>query len=72
MDPVSVEQQAALRKWTVEGEVPLVITIHRPAVTLRCGDGPEVRLTPKQVNALCCQLDDAEAYFLEEAPLTIS
>ncbi len=55
----------------VEGEVPLVITIHRPSVTLRCGDGPEVRLTPRQVNALCCQLDDAEAYFLEEPPETI-
>ncbi|WP_163511430.1 hypothetical protein [Fodinicola acaciae] len=64
-------KDSPLRVWKIDGEVPLVITIYRPAVTVRCGDGPEACLTPKQVNALCMQFDDAEAYFLDEAPQTI-
>ena len=53
----------ALRTWTIPGETPLTITVHRPAVTMRYGDGPEVELSPSQVQSLSARMVDAEDYF---------
>lgn len=57
-----------LRSWTIPGDNPLVITIHRPAVTIRYGDGPEVELSPSQVEKLSTRMDDAEAFFDSDDP----
>lgn len=58
----------ALRTWTIPGDTPLTITVHRPAVTMRYGDGPEVELNPSQVQSLSARMVDAEDYFDTEDP----
>ena len=61
----------AVRSWTIPGETPLTITVHRPAVTVQCGDGPEVALSPSQVEALGTRMVEAEDYFDSEDPETL-
>jgi hypothetical protein len=42
----------AVRTFTIKGETPLTITCYKPAITIRCGDGPEAELTPEQFDEL--------------------
>jgi hypothetical protein len=58
----------ALRTWTIEGATPFVVTLYKPAMTIRCGDGPESELTPKQVTLLSERLLNVEEYFDTEDP----
>jgi hypothetical protein len=57
----------AIRTWTIDGDVPLTFTIHEPAVTIRCGDGPEIQLSAKQVSELWDRFTDADDLFQTEA-----
>lgn len=50
----------AIHVWTIDGPTQLTITVHQPAVTMRCGDGPEVTMTPAQVALLTHRLNDAD------------
>ncbi|MGQ0838922.1 hypothetical protein [Actinokineospora sp.] len=52
-----------LRTWTVEGEVPITLSVYRPAVTIRCGDGPETVIDPKQVGLLAEHFVSVEDFF---------
>jgi hypothetical protein len=61
------EVPMAIRTWTIDGDVPLTFTIHQPAVTIRCGDGPEVPLSPSQVSELYDRFTDADDMFHTEA-----
>ena len=62
-----------LHSWTVPGDdVPMTITIHRPAVTIRLGNGPEAMLTPDQVRELSDRMVHAENYFDTNDPEVIS
>lgn len=58
----------AIRTWTFEGEKPLTISVYKPVVTIRFGDGPEAELTPAQVGELSDKMLDVENYFDAEDP----
>jgi hypothetical protein len=57
-----------LRTWTIEGEHPLTVSLYRPVLTIRCGDGPEAELTPDQVAALSKRFVDIDCFFDTEEP----
>lgn len=61
----------AIHVWTIDGPTQLTITVHQPAVTMRCGDGPEVTMTPAQVALLTHRLNDADTYFETHDPETL-
>ncbi len=58
----------AIRSWTFEGEVPLVVKLYKPALTIQCGDGPEAALTTEQFKQLSDKFCDVENFFDTEDP----
>lgn len=57
-----------LRTWTFEGEKPLTVTLYKPALTIRCGDGPEAELSPIQFGKLYDRFVDIEGFFDTQDP----
>lgn len=52
-----------VRSWTIAGDNPLTVKVYRPAMTIRCGDGPESELSPQQVSALTQRLVDIDCVY---------
>jgi hypothetical protein len=52
-----------MRTWTIAGENQITLSVYRPAVTMRCGDGPEVALNPEQVAKLSSRFMDMDNFF---------
>lgn len=61
----------AIRSWTFEGAVPLVVKLYKPALTIQCGDGPEAELTTEQFKELSERFVDVENFFDTEDPETL-
>jgi hypothetical protein len=60
---ISNASMTPLRTWTIGDENPVTISVYRPAVTIQCGDGPAVTISPAQVASLSERLDDIEMFF---------
>jgi hypothetical protein len=58
----------AIRTWTFEGEHPVTISLYKPVVTIRCGEGPEAELSPSQLKKLYDRLEDVGEFFDSEDP----
>ena len=58
----------AIRTWTFEGAKPMTISVYKPVVTIRFGDGPEAELSPAQVSELSSRMVDAENFFDADDP----
>jgi hypothetical protein len=61
--PQSTGAMPPLRTWAFGDEETIVLSVYQPAVTIRCGDGPEVRISPKQAARLSEHFDIIEAFF---------
>ena len=58
----------AMRTWTFEGDNSMTISLYKPVLTIKCGDGPEAELSPSQLRQLCERLGDVENFFDTEDP----
>lgn len=59
---------SAIRSWTLEGDPPMTVTVYRPAVTVRRGDGPEVLIGRSQMRTLNVRLELAADFFEDDTP----
>ncbi|ONI74866.1 hypothetical protein ALI144C_39445 [Actinosynnema sp. ALI-1.44] len=57
-----------LRTWTIPGDETITLSVYRPAVTIRCGDGPEVTISPDQVTTLSDRFVDVDNFFASGEP----
>lgn len=57
-----------MRTWTFVGVEPLTVSVYKPVVTIRWGDGPEAQLSPQQVAELSSRIVDLENYFDSDDP----
>lgn len=52
-----------LRTWVAQGEMPVILTVYRPRLTIRCGDGPEMTVEPEQLGELAEHFESVDYFF---------
>ncbi|HEV8562846.1 MAG TPA: hypothetical protein VGR06_41555 [Actinophytocola sp.] len=57
-----------IRTWTFDGDNPMTISLYKPVVTVKCGNGPEAELSPNQLKQLTERLEDVGEFFESEDP----
>jgi hypothetical protein len=46
----------------------MTISLYKPVLTVKCGDGPEAELSPNQLKQLTERLEDVGEFFESEDP----